>query len=49
MLACFRKRIEAAGIVVAEGVFEAPMDVESINDGPVTLLLGSKESPASWG
>jgi D-tyrosyl-tRNA(Tyr) deacylase len=30
---------------VRTGVFRAMMDVELINDGPVTLLIESKESP----
>ena len=31
-----------AGLPVAEGVFRAMMEVELVNDGPVTLLLDSK-------
>jgi D-aminoacyl-tRNA deacylase len=33
--------LRAAGLHVATGVFQAHMDVESINDGPVTVLLDS--------
>jgi D-tyrosyl-tRNA(Tyr) deacylase len=32
------------GIHVETGVFRAHMDVESINDGPVTILLDSKRT-----
>ncbi|MDD4212090.1 MAG: D-aminoacyl-tRNA deacylase [Bacilli bacterium] len=35
----FNKRLEAMGIVVAKGIFGAHMDIELINDGPVTILL----------
>jgi D-tyrosyl-tRNA(Tyr) deacylase len=31
------------GLAVATGVFRAHMDVELVNDGPVTLLLDSKK------
>lgn len=31
---------------VATGVFRAMMDVELVNDGPVTLIVESKEKPA---
>ena len=40
--ACYRTFCDAvrtAGIECAEGVFRAHMDVELVNDGPVTLLL----------
>jgi len=33
--------LRALGVSVATGVFQAHMDVELINDGPVTLLLDS--------
>ena len=33
---------ETAGVEVATGVFQARMDVELLNDGPVTLLLDSR-------
>lgn len=32
------------GVAVATGVFRAHMDVELLNDGPVTLLLDSRKS-----
>jgi D-tyrosyl-tRNA(Tyr) deacylase len=36
--------IRAAGVSVGTGVFGAMMDVELVNDGPVTLLLDSKKT-----
>jgi D-tyrosyl-tRNA(Tyr) deacylase len=33
------ERVRASGLTVATGVFQAHMEVELINDGPVTLLL----------
>ncbi len=36
--------ILARGIPVAQGVFGADMQVELINDGPVTILLDSKKT-----
>jgi D-tyrosyl-tRNA(Tyr) deacylase len=38
----FVTRVGEAGLPVAEGVFRAMMEVELVNDGPVTLLLDSK-------
>ncbi len=35
--------MKAKGIPVETGVFAAHMDIDSINDGPVTLLLDSKK------
>jgi D-tyrosyl-tRNA(Tyr) deacylase len=41
----FAERLQAEGVAhVARGVFGADMQVELVNDGPVTLIL---ESPAS--
>jgi D-tyrosyl-tRNA(Tyr) deacylase len=37
----FVSGVAAAGLRVAEGVFRAHMEVELVNDGPVTLLLDS--------
>ncbi len=37
----FCERLAALGPRVARGVFRAVMDVESVNQGPVTLLLDS--------
>ena len=34
--------IEAAGVETATGEFGAMMDVELVNDGPVTILLDSE-------
>jgi D-aminoacyl-tRNA deacylase len=35
------EKVREKGLVVRTGVFQAHMDVELINDGPVTLLLES--------
>ena len=35
--------LEAQGITVGYGVFGAHMDVELVNDGPVTILLDTKK------
>ena len=39
----FVKYVEARAVQVATGVFRAHMDVELINDGPVTLMLDSRK------
>jgi D-tyrosyl-tRNA(Tyr) deacylase len=39
----FVDRLATAGVPVATGVFRAMMQVELINDGPVTLLLDSRK------
>lgn len=39
----FIKEVKAKGITVATGTFQAEMQVELINDGPVTLLLDSEK------
>ena len=39
----FCAAIEATGIECARGVFGAHMEVELVNDGPVTLLLDSAD------
>lgn len=41
----FINGIKAQGIPVATGRFGAMMDVELVNDGPVTLIVESKEIP----
>ncbi|HEY7926891.1 MAG: D-aminoacyl-tRNA deacylase [Candidatus Dormibacteria bacterium] len=44
----YRRFVEALrgrGLVVATGEFGAHMDVELVNDGPVTLVLTSGEGP----
>ena len=38
----FTKVLEKSGLKVGTGVFGAMMDVELINDGPVTFLLNSR-------
>ena len=38
----FVTRLRETGLGVSEGVFRAMMEVELVNDGPVTLLLDSK-------
>ena len=35
----FSRALEALGVRVARGVFRADMQVELVNDGPVTLIL----------
>jgi D-tyrosyl-tRNA(Tyr) deacylase len=40
----FNDQIRQRGIQVETGVFGAMMDVELVNDGPVTLLLDSKRT-----
>ncbi len=35
------------GLVVATGTFRAMMEVELVNDGPVTILLDPRAEPAS--
>jgi D-aminoacyl-tRNA deacylase len=37
----FVRALEALKVRVATGVFQAPMSVELVNDGPVTILLDS--------
>ena len=39
----FTERVAAAGVEVATGVFRAHMNVELVNDGPVTFLLDSRK------
>jgi D-tyrosyl-tRNA(Tyr) deacylase len=40
----FSAAVAASGVPVARGVFRAHMDVELVNDGPVTLLLDSRRA-----
>jgi D-tyrosyl-tRNA(Tyr) deacylase len=42
-LAC-AERMARSGLAVATGVFRAMMQVELVNDGPVTFLLDSRKS-----
>jgi D-tyrosyl-tRNA(Tyr) deacylase len=37
-------RLRASGLTVASGRFQAHMDVELVNDGPVTVLLDSRRT-----
>jgi D-tyrosyl-tRNA(Tyr) deacylase len=39
----FNDELRACGLSVETGVFGAMMDVELINDGPVTMIIESKE------
>ncbi len=39
----FCEKLEALGIVVEKGVFQAEMRINVDNDGPVTILLDSKK------
>jgi D-aminoacyl-tRNA deacylase len=39
----FVRRLEELGVPCAHGVFGAMMDVHSVNDGPVTILLDSRK------
>jgi len=39
----FLASLRGLGLVVQSGQFQARMDVESINDGPVTLLLDTEK------
>jgi D-tyrosyl-tRNA(Tyr) deacylase len=41
----FAGAIARAGLPVATGRFGAHMDVDLVNDGPVTLVLTSGEGP----
>lgn len=38
----FNRKLEQEGLHVQTGVFGAMMDVELVNDGPVTILVESK-------
>jgi D-aminoacyl-tRNA deacylase len=39
--------VEALGVTVETGVFQAMMDVHIVNDGPVTFILDSRPGPGS--
>jgi len=43
LFACFVEQAKAAGLKVATGRFQAYMQVEIHNDGPVTIMLDSRE------
>ena len=40
----FNKYLKEKSVVVKEGIFQAHMQIELINDGPVTILLDSKKT-----
>jgi D-tyrosyl-tRNA(Tyr) deacylase len=39
----FVRAVESLGVHVETGIFQAHMNVESVNDGPVTILLDSEK------
>jgi D-tyrosyl-tRNA(Tyr) deacylase len=41
----FVEEIRALGVPVSTGVFQADMDVELTNDGPVTFILDTRKPP----
>jgi D-aminoacyl-tRNA deacylase len=41
----FIARLRERGLTVATGTFRAMMEVESVNDGPVTIVLDPREGP----
>jgi len=43
LYAHYVRKVRESGLVVAEGVFRAMMDVSLVNQGPVTLLLDSQK------
>lgn len=43
LYALFCEKCRAAGLTVAEGIFAADMKVALVNDGPVTIVMDSKE------
>ena len=38
----FNRYVEGYGVKVEKGIFGAMMDVELLNDGPVTIIVNSK-------
>jgi D-aminoacyl-tRNA deacylase len=44
LVAAVARGLRDAGLTVAEGRFGAMMDVELVNDGPVTILLDSQKT-----
>lgn len=40
----FNKKLQEQGLQVQTGIFGAMMDVELVNDGPVTIIVESKEA-----
>ena len=43
IVAAFAEALRALGVHVAEGRFGAKMEVELVNDGPVTIVIDSEE------
>jgi D-tyrosyl-tRNA(Tyr) deacylase len=43
----FCEALAACGVAVERGVFRAHMEVELVNDGPVTLMIESPAGPAA--
>ena len=39
----FNQKLEKFGIIVRTGIFGSEMKVELINDGPITIIIDSKE------
>lgn len=39
----FNEKLKSYGITVKTGVFQAAMEVELINDGPVTIIIDSED------
>jgi D-tyrosyl-tRNA(Tyr) deacylase len=44
LYSAFVESIRTAGVRVETGIFQANMDVELVNQGPVTFILDSKRS-----
>src|SRR6266581_7367653 len=40
----FNEALRGLGVIVATGIFQAMMSVESVNEGPVTILLDSEKA-----
>jgi D-tyrosyl-tRNA(Tyr) deacylase len=49
LYACFTAELRALGCPCEEGIFRAHMEVASTNDGPVTIILDSRDLAASGG
>lgn len=43
LYACFCQKLAEEGIPVAQGVFQAHMEVHLVNDGPVTIWIDTDE------
>ena len=43
-IAALQDLVRAHKVILSEGQFQAMMEVESVNDGPVTLLLDSERN-----